>query len=345
MQRNRIGIQLTSVILFVLAGIVLCSDWVQANDSAVEIAAGGLKLRKEYKVSMEKENLFISPDLVVVEYEFLNTAKGSVSSEIAFPIPPFRFDCQDPSMEDRKFVTFGAWVNGKPITVTKEVRAFVKNREVTADLLWAGIDIERFGDPDCDYIASDKLAHLKPNVRRRLVKVGAVEERRDGDGALAVVPQWEARVVYHWKQIFPPGVPIRIRHQYKPVVGFQQIPARELVERYADACFSEEIKSRLTTQSQQDVEGRMAHWPTIWVDYILATANTWKTPIRDFQLTVRGRNQDTVTFCWDGPVERTGETELRAHKTDFVPKNDFRAYFLMEGQRGATGGGNGDDHK
>ncbi|HEY6373419.1 MAG TPA: DUF4424 family protein [Candidatus Sulfotelmatobacter sp.] len=48
-----------------------------------------------------------------------------------------------------------------------------------------------------------------------------------------------------------------------------------------------------------------------YVDFILTTANTWKTPIEDFTLIVerphwknnRGESDlgDYVSFCWDGP--------------------------------------------
>ncbi len=318
-----------SLILVCLVLTFVCSAWVQANDSAVEIAAGGLKLRKEHRVSIEKENLFISPDLVAVECEFLNRAKLPVISEVAFPIPPFRFDCVGPTDDGRELANFRVWVDGKPIKVKKEVRAFAANREVTADLRWAGIDIEQFGNPDCEgYVTNNDMARLGPNVRRRLIKVGAVKPWGKDDGVSGVAPEWEAHVTYHWRQKFLPGIPVRIRHEYKPVVGFQQVPAQELMDRYTAACFGEEVRKRLTVKAEQDLKDNVGYLPTIWVDYILTTANTWKTPIKDFQLVVGGRSQDTVAFCWDGTAEGADDEEFRVHETDFVPKKELRVYFL-----------------
>lgn len=168
----RIRTKIRSSIVACLALTFLSGAWVQANDSAVETSVGGLKLRKEHSVSMEKENLFIAPNLVVVEYEFRNTTKAPLSSEVAFPIPPFRYVFEDTG-GDRDFADFRAWIDDKPIKVEKEVRAFVRGREVTVDLRRAGITIERFGNFDPRDVKNE-IFDLKPDVQRRLVKVGAL---------------------------------------------------------------------------------------------------------------------------------------------------------------------------
>ena len=304
---------------------LLTSGWAHANDSAVEIAAGGLKLRKEHRVTMQTEKLFISPDLVTVEYEFLNTAKVAVTSEVAFPISPVQLtDYCEKSPSDFRFASFRAWVDDKPIKVKKEVRAFAKGKEVTAELRGARVDIEMFGGPDCDGdITDNEMARLKPKVRERLIKTGAAKpEGTQEDGGPGVVPVWEARIAYHWKQIFPPGVLVRVRHEYEPVIGGAQLGPKDFMRTCVDACAPKEMKDHVALMKEH------ALIPTLWVGYILTTANSWKTPIRDFQLVVRGRNDETVTLCWDGPVEKRGEGELRVHEVNFVPKKDLRAYFV-----------------
>jgi hypothetical protein len=40
-----------------------------ANDGAASVAAGGIQLRKEARISMERERLSISVRKVIVEYE------------------------------------------------------------------------------------------------------------------------------------------------------------------------------------------------------------------------------------------------------------------------------------
>ncbi len=65
-----------------------------------------------------------------------------------------------------------------------------------------------------------------------------------------------------------------------------------------------------------------------WVKYILTTANTWKTPIPDFELVVERPEDQFVSFCWDGKVEKVSKTKLRASARDFVPTHELLVYFF-----------------
>ncbi len=70
-----------------------------------------------------------------------------------------------------------------------------------------------------------------------------------------------------------------------------------------------------------------------FVKYVLTTANTWKGPIKDFELEVDSTNPwgakpYYVNFCWDGPVERQDAQHLSARKKDFVPKNELSVFFI-----------------
>jgi len=62
---------------------------VLGNDSAASRAIGGIQLRREANISMEKERLTISEAKVTVEYEFLNQTDKNITTEVAFPIPPY----------------------------------------------------------------------------------------------------------------------------------------------------------------------------------------------------------------------------------------------------------------
>jgi hypothetical protein len=85
--------------------------------------------------------------------------------------------------------------------------------------------------------------------------------------------------------------------------------------------------------------------PFDYVDFILTTANTWKTPIEDFTLIVNRPDAaksiasnptsstkwdgSLVSFCWDGPVEKTDANHFTAHATNFVPTKELRIGFLF----------------
>ena len=73
-----------------------------------------------------------------------------------------------------------------------------------------------------------------------------------------------------------------------------------------------------------------------WVNYILTTANSWTTPIKDFTLVIdRTKGSATASFgtryvslCWDGPINRLDADHLVAHKANFVPKKELSVAFI-----------------
>src|SRR5215471_10940361 len=59
----------------------------RANDSSVELAVGGLIFTKSSEVSIESEDLTITPESVTVRYVFLNQSASPVTLTVAFPLP------------------------------------------------------------------------------------------------------------------------------------------------------------------------------------------------------------------------------------------------------------------
>ena len=111
--------------LLLAASITLMAFSAQANDTAVEISVGGLKLRKEHSVLMEKERLFISKELVRVEYEFRNTTNVPIRSEVAFPLPAILYEFPD-YQDGRYFEEFKVWIDDKPIKIEENKRLGTK---------------------------------------------------------------------------------------------------------------------------------------------------------------------------------------------------------------------------
>lgn len=277
---------------------------------------------------MEKERLFISRSLVRVEYKFRNTTNVPVVSEVAFPIPTFKYVFDDMS---RDFADFKAWIDGKAIKVRKEIRGFVNKRDVTDDLRRAGIKIETFGDYDPS-TGTDQFKGLKPDIRKKLVSLGIVKEHKDNKGKVVdYSPLWEVSIKYHWQQEFPPGKTLHIKHEYIPVAGYSQVQLQNFQKEYPDSCtnnerFSDVKKKVAKTQPKNKATGDFFNLG--WVSYILTTANTWQTPIKDFELIIEGKKGDLVTFCWDGPVQKESDIRYKASKTDFIPEKELKVYFL-----------------
>ena len=62
---------------------------LSANDSDASVALGGVQLTREPRISMESERLTISLSKITVEYEFLNESDKDITTDVAFPIPPY----------------------------------------------------------------------------------------------------------------------------------------------------------------------------------------------------------------------------------------------------------------
>ena len=330
-----------------LATMLLCASAVaRANDGAAAIAAGGVVLRDERRVSMRKERLAIrllgedkaniTRFRVSVEYEFANETSEDVTTEVAFPVPEYKYS--PVGLEGPLDLGgFRAWIDGREIPVQKQVRAIVGGQDQAATLGGLGIDVEHFGyfDPDSSWSQPghpDQLRRLAPVDAERLLHLGLIEGA-DPDNRL---PQWTVTTTWHWTQRFPAGTVVRVRHEYTPAAGFVYSGAtRELLAGLPRACADDALVKGLEAQKARVAEAaRSANHEdhstvfAAWVQYILKTANTWKTPIRDFELLVERPEGRAVSFCWDGRVEKVSKTTFSAKATDFVPTSDLVVYFF-----------------
>lgn len=296
---------------------------------------------------MEKERLTIGLKKVEVEYEFLNESDRDITTEVAFPIPHFQCDNavqgQDPHFRD-----FRVWVDGAEIQYQTVLHAIANGLDetklLTDDKIPASaieIDINKCYEPD----QSSEINRLSASARKKLVQAGLIDD--DGN------PIWTVEKTYRWSMTFPARKIVHVRHEYSPALGQSQIPEgyfrpieanlqgkadsagldghpTEIVDQYAqlfrNACADVSVV--------QGLESRPGSGTDIhWVNYILTTANTWKTPIKDFTLIVDTTNPwdktpITANFCWDGPITHPDPTHYVVEKKDFHPDKELAVYFL-----------------
>ncbi len=318
-----------------LAMVAALTPWTSsANDAAASLGAGGLELRTERRVTMARERLYIGARkgqprtdigilglLVRVEYEFVNDTTEDVSTEVAFPIAPLPFP-NGSLWPTSRFESFRVWVDGREIAPKKSVRAFRDGRDVTAILGSAGVPVESYGGFDEEKGAD--VFHRLPRERSDLlVREKLVSDDLDW-------PLWDVAVTYHWLQKFPAGKTVKVRHEYHPSFGAELVHPSEVAVGRADGCFDGKSAASASQRKPRQEGQEEKIIPLMWVDYILTTANTWKTPIRDFELVVERPADTRVSFCWDGEVERVEKTQFRARVKDFVPKRELRVYFYKQ---------------
>lgn len=320
-------------------GFLACACWpARPNDYVAEIANGGLRATREHRVRMLAEKLFISKTRIRVEYEYLNESNQDLSLTVAFPWPRYSFSpvirTYEPSM-----LNFHSLENGKPLRVRPQIKAFLGDREITEALDRLRLGIADFGKADADDPKESQIARLSEGQRADLVRLGAL----DGEDFF---PQWEVEVTYSWKQLFPAGKKVRIAHEYAPVTGgaavfdpgFFADPPRHNPGQgpgYAsapdpgcpDAGFLRALKKSRESHSAGTMDPQPPI-PTDWVKYILTTANTWKGPIGEFELTVERDPGELVTFCWDGPVTKVGSHRFQAKTKGFRPTRELTIYFV-----------------
>src|SRR5690606_1301486 len=104
-----------------------------ANDSSAEKAAGGLVLRQNNDIDMVSEDLYVSPAEVRVRYVFRNRTRQDRRITVAFPMPDrelsYEMESEVAYPED-----FRTLVDGRPVRMSVERRAFVNGVDRTAEL-------------------------------------------------------------------------------------------------------------------------------------------------------------------------------------------------------------------
>ncbi len=317
---------------FALAVLMLAGA-ARADDSSAALQAGGIVFTKNTPIRMAAEDLTISPNAVRIRFEFVNPTAKDVQTVVAFPLPDidtatFWGSAIGTVADDpQNFVNFKAVVDGKPVALSVEQRAFFKGKDVTALIVAAGAPINPVTDEG--YLKLEKLARDK---QKALIAAGVAE----GDGASEFVPQWTVRTRFYWTQKFPAKQTVVIEHSYQPVTGqfFFSTEYQKRTEKVGgiDYCFDEptwaalKAMSGATTQTNPDSGGYLNGYQT---DYILRTANNWQGPIGRFHLTLDKLKPDNIlTLCWDGALKKTGPTTFEFTAVNFAPARDLHLLVL-----------------
>lgn len=288
--------------LFALAP--LCAATAHANDSSFGDANGTIQLLQQPDIRMSKEALFISEELVRVDYVFTNTSTRDLLVPIAFPMPPMYFGQADHS----ELTKFKLWVDGKPVHTERKLVASLDGADVSR--AWAASGWS--SDDLAAYIDSGNT----PKGRKALPK-----NWFDADGQ----PRFTLSEYFTWQQRFAAGTSVSIRHSYAPsLASGVPMPAADLIRDFAkDTC--------LDAGAQQSARRRQHEYGLEWINlrYILLTGNNWKGPIQDFHLTLKKRAPtDIVSLCFDGELKRTDPLTFEFQQKDFVPKQDLDVLFL-----------------
>lgn len=327
--------------------LVLAFVPVRADDEAIAKAAGGIQPRKEMRVSMQRERLTIGLDKVTVDFWFLNESNKNVTTEVGFPVPPYQWNSGEPS-DVPDFSDFKVWVNGQETKYKTDVRAKLHGKDYTGLLRRLGfpVDFAPYGAKG-EVDPQQPISSLSPAQKAQLLRLGLIEPELGYTYNYDY--KWYDYRTYYWAQVFPAHQVVHIRHEYKPVVGYRGFEPDNFGRAMEAACLSSQTQQNLLAVSKENLLAKKrASGDTFlyayWVKYILTSANTWKTPIKDFELIVetpiRGaqashlgpgaRAPYLASFCWNGKIQHLDNNHLVVRTKNFEPSRELTVYFLLD---------------
>jgi len=306
------------------------SQPTRANDSAVEVTPSGLQFKSIKDISIDKEELSISRDRVEVICHFRNQSTSDIVTEVAFPIPEYKWALLGRSVTN--FSDFIVEVDGKKEPYKREVKAFARGKDCTQILTDMNISIVDFGKYESGFDPVMKRRYvtfvdrLKPTDKKTLIDLGILRAFIEAEPDV-VFPDWTVSIKYHWTQRFPANKTLTIKHSYGPYAGFRSFCAREsddieFLRRHA--CINESFVSWMRKNGAM---GSDCPWG-FWVSYILTTANNWHGPIKDFRLTIEKKADEEVSTCFDPRIRLTGNNRYESRVRNFVPERDLKVFFF-----------------
>jgi len=293
-----------------------------ANDATAELGAGGLLLVYNPAIEMAQEMLYVSATEVRVDYRFRNVTKAPVTVTVAFPLPPivggFGANLVLPNDDSPNFVNFELTVDGRPFETQVYSRVSSLGIDRTDYLLDLGIPLSPVSEET--YLAVDALPE---NARQDLARLGLIQ--LDTWGAM---PVWTLETAFYWEQTFPAGGEVAISHRYEPVVGYGFFGEYAFDDPYYLDRYCMDDAFIAAARRMMGGDADFAYLNEQRIEYILTTANTWASPIRDFTLTVdKGSPDALVSFCGEG-VTRTSDTTFVDRETNYYPERELHVLIV-----------------
>ena len=324
-----------------LVGPLVCCAMlgdVSANDSTVELSVGGLTFTRNPDISMESEELTITPEFVTVRYVFLNQSQKPVNVTVAFPLPDIDLADADnyaiPTDDPVNFVAFQTKIDGKPVTFSINQRALLGEKDVSARIKSAGLPILPIGTQQ------NRVSELSAEVKDRLIEEGLlIPAGTNAAGQPLHGASWTVRTSIVRQQTFPSGKPVVVEHRYRTSMGlsFDTVLRKALRENTAMAAEVKRYRSEYCVPDELlrgidriagGAEGNVQKLRERRISYVLKTGANWAGPIKDFKVVIdKGLPDRLISFCLDN-VKKISPTAFEIRKKDFTPERDLKILLI-----------------
>ena len=303
-----------------------------ANGVVTEFPGNGLIFKEAVDIAIAREDLFISRDKITVHYDYKSDAAATQAVTIGFPMPavPTNGDPDDPAMlpelegkDVLNYMQFSASVNGKPVVTTLHQFAWANGKDITAEVIAAGLPV---------YMPYDQVEEAFAKVDPKVIDDFVDREyiyRDEESGYIAI--NWLYQSVYEWQQDFAPG-DTKVDIAYSPIEGYPG-DIGDYYEADPDGRYCIDDKLRKTISDYRD---KGIPYEVSTVGYVTTTATYWKGPIGEFNLTIAkdaldaesGQVGGETAFC--GKAEATeSDTAFTWTAKDYVPQRDVRVVYYF----------------
>ncbi|WP_430642132.1 DUF4424 family protein [Bradyrhizobium ivorense] len=309
-----------------------------SNDTAAELAVGGLQFTRSRSITMKSELLQISLARVSVRYEFANNGTAPVPLTIAFPLPDIDLsegqNIAFPSSDPVNFVDFATKIDGVPTSFKIDQRAFVGKDDVTSLLKELNLPVLPIG------ARQFRTQDLTEATRSKLVNRGLLMQMgSDERGRPLYETAWLVKTAVLREQEFPTNRSVTVEHVYRPSVGSNSDTILRKALRQNKAMSNEFERYRkeycvtdsFLSQVDKIAGGGQASKTPIQerrVSYVLKTGANWAGPIKNFRLVIDKPAKDQlVSFC-AGNLKQSPDGALDFSAADFVPDRDIKLLFV-----------------
>jgi hypothetical protein len=305
-----------------------------ANDTSAELSVGGLVFTHSPDVSLESENLKISPKVISVRYQFVNQTAQPVTLTVAFPLPDIDLSEGEnysiPDNDPNNFLGFKTRVDGRPINFSVHQNAFLGAKNISAALRDAGVPLMPIG------LEQIRLADLPQSTRDQLIQQGLLlKNGADDQGRQLYEGAWTVKTAAVRQQTFAPGRTVTVEHRYHPSVGMSfdtvlrkglrlnKAMAAEVARYRKEYCIGEDFLAMLDKLAGEG-EVNSANIQERRIKYALKSGANWAGPIKDFKLTIDKEKADRlISFCAN-EARPVSPTLIELTSKDFTPDKDLK---------------------
>ncbi len=305
----------------------------QDEGRGIGYAATGPVFELPGAMSVERQDVHISIYSVRLTYVFKSSRHQSVHFSFAMPEVPVDASPDIVALDENSeaaglaadaqpanYLRLSVRVNGQKLALTGHGRALREGKDVTRQLLDAGVPL--LSGPD----GNPTWRHLPPEKQTKLEASGLI----DGGSAL-----WTYQADFEWGLSFEPGE-TRIEVSYSPFFDY-----------WSDINLDDfpEIKPRGSATQAYCIDGAIRraflsgkHPYEMYTVTHLAPSGGWRGPVGRYRLVVdKEHPTDLVAFC---PLEarKTSPTRFEWTATNYTPGSQTGVLFFMDPDAAAAGG-------